>query len=64
MSIDYMYQERREEEDLPELKTALTYRYIEKLEQGLITDIRNDTESRMANRMTITGKQKWEEKQV
>ena len=25
--IDYMYQEKREEEDLPALKTALTHRY-------------------------------------
>ena len=24
---DYMYQERKEEEDLPALKTALTHRY-------------------------------------
>ena len=35
--------------------------YIEKHEGGLITAIRNDT---MDNRMTITRKQKWEEKQL
>ena len=32
--------------------------YIEKHERGLITDIRNDTDNTMANRMTITRKQK------
>ena len=30
---------------------------------GLITAIRNDSDNIMANRMTITRKQKWEEKQ-
>ena len=38
--------------------------YIEKHERGLITDTRNDTDNTMANRMTITRKQKWEEKQL
>ena len=38
--------------------------YIEKNERGLITTIRNDTDNTMANRMTITWKQKWEEKQL
>ena len=36
--------------------------YIEKHEGGLITAIRNDTENTMDNRLTITRKQKWEEK--
>ena len=36
--------------------------YIEKHEGGLITASRNDTDNTMANRMTITRKQKWEEK--
>ena len=36
--------------------------YIEKY-GGLITAIRKDTDNMMANRTTITGKQKWEEKQ-
>ena len=27
VDTDYMYQEKREEEDLPALKTALTHRY-------------------------------------
>ena len=38
--------------------------YIEKHEGGLITAIRNDTDNMMENRMTITKKQKWEEKQL
>ena len=36
--------------------------YIEKHEGGLITAIRNDTDNTKTNRMTITRKQKWEEK--
>ena len=36
---------------------------IEKHEGGLITAIRNDTDNTMTNRMTITRKQKWSEKQ-
>ena len=38
--------------------------YIEKHEGGLITAIRNDTDNTMDNKMTITKKQKWEEKQL
>ena len=38
--------------------------YIEKHEGGLITAIRNETDNTMDNRMTITWKQKWEEKQL
>ena len=37
---------------------------IEKHERGLITAIRNDTDNTMNNKMTITRKQKWEEKQL
>ena len=37
--------------------------YLEKHEEGRITANRNDTDNKMANRMTITRKQKWEEKQ-
>ena len=64
-----MYQERREEENLPASKTALSHRYtlvdyIEKYERGLITAIRNDTDNTMDNGMTISRKQKWEEKQL
>ena len=38
--------------------------YMGKHEGWLITVIRNDTDNTMANRMTITRKQKWEEKQL
>ena len=38
--------------------------YIEMYEEGLIKAIKNDTDNRMAIRMTITRKQKWEEKQL
>ena len=38
--------------------------YIEKHEWGLFTAIRNDTDNTKDNRMTITRKQKWEEKQL
>ena len=38
--------------------------YTEKYEGGLITAITNDTDNMKTNRMTITRKQKWEEKQL
>ena len=38
--------------------------YTGKYERGLITAIRNNIDNRMDNRMTITRKQKWEEKQI
>ena len=38
--------------------------YREKHEGGLITASRNDIDNTMDNRMTITRKQKWEEKQI
>ena len=38
--------------------------YIEKHERGLIAAIRNDTDNTIDDRMTITRKQKWEEKQL
>ena len=38
--------------------------YIEKHERGLITAIRNNTDNTIDNRMTITRKHKWEEKQL
>ena len=38
--------------------------YIEKHEGRLITVIENDTDNTMANRLTITRKQKWEAKQL
>ena len=68
-----MCQEKREEEDLPASKTALTHPYgdasiqrledyIKKHERGLIMAIRNNTDNTIDNRMTITRNQKWEEK--
>ena len=65
-----MFQEKREEEDLPALKTALTHRYndtktiYKKHEGGLITATGNDTENTMNNRMTMTRKQKWAGKRL
>ena len=38
--------------------------YIEKHEEGLITAIKNDTYNTMANRLTVTRKQKWEGKEL
>ena len=38
--------------------------YIEKPEGGLVTAIKNNTDNTVTNRMTITKKQKWEEKQL
>ena len=38
--------------------------YIQKLDGGLVTAIRNDNDNTMDNRMTITRKQKWEGKQL
>ena len=59
---DYTYQGKREEEDLPASKTALTHRYNDSMitqentkEDCLTT--RNNTNNTMNNRMTITGKQ-------
>ena len=38
--------------------------YVEKHEEALITATRNDTNYTMDNKITITRKQKWEEKQL
>ena len=38
--------------------------YIDKHYRRLITAIRNDTDNPIEDRMTITRKQKWEEKQI
>ena len=65
-----IYQERREEEDSISIENTDNSSiqrledYIEKHEGGLITAIRNDSDNTMNNRMTITRKQKWEEKQL
>ena len=58
MMTDYMYQEKREEEDLPVLEIQRLEDYIEKHEGRLITSIRNDTDNTMDDRMTITWKHK------
>ena len=65
---DYMYQERTEEgltsiEDNVDASMQRLEDYIEK-HGGLIRAIRNDTDNTIDNRMTITRKQKWEEKQL
>ena len=59
--IDRLYVSRIE--DSIDASTQRREDYIEKHEGGLITAIRNDTDNTMDNRMTITWKQKWEEKQ-
>ena len=61
---DYMYQERREEKDSVDALIQLLEDYIEKYEGGLNTAIKNDTDNTVTNRMTMTRKQKWEEKQL
>ena len=69
--IDRLYVSRKEGgrglasiEDSVDASIQQLEDYIEKHEGGLITTIRNDTDNTMDNRMTITRKQKWEEKQV
>ena len=65
-----MFQEKREEEDLPVLKDSVDASihrlkdYIQKHDGGLITATGNETENTMTNTMTITRKQKWEGKQL
>ena len=58
---DYMCQEKEEKEDLPALKTVLTYRYndskttyIEKRGGKPITTTRNNIDNTMTNRTNIT----------
>ena len=67
-NIDRLYVSRKEgRRGLASIKDNASIRledYIEKHEGGLITTTRNDTDNTMANRMTITRKQKWEEKQL
>ena len=59
-----MFQEKREEEDLPALKTALTQRYNDSKTIYKNKAIRNDNDNTMDNRMTVTRKQKLEGKQL
>ena len=65
--VDRLYISRRDGgrgiatiEDSFEASIRLLEDYIEKFEGGMITAIKNDTDSTMYNRMTITRKQKWE----
>ena len=59
MLTDYMCQEKKEEEDLPALKTALMQQledYIEKHRGRLITATRNNTDDTKISRMEMTRK--------
>ena len=69
--IDRLYVSRKEGrrglasiEDSVDASIQRLEDYIGKHEGGLITAIRNNTDNTMDNRMTITRKQKWEEKQL
>ena len=69
--VDRLYVSRKEggrglasTEDSVDVSIQRLEDYIEKHDGGLITDIKNDTDNTMTNRMTITRKQKWEEKQL
>ena len=68
--VDRLYVSRKERrrglaciEDSSDVSIQRLENYIEK-HGGLITAIRNDTDYTMDNRMTITWKQKWEDKQL
>ena len=67
---DYMCQEKREEEDLPVLKTALTHQYnnledfINKRGRILIAVNRKNTDDKTVSSTKITRKQNWKEKQL
>ena len=69
--VDRLYVSRKEGgralvsiEDSFEASIRRLEEYIEKHEGGLIRATRNDTDNTKTNRMTITRKQKWEEKQL
>ena len=69
--IDRLYVSRKERgrglastEDSADASIQRLEDYIEKHEGGLITVIRNDTDKTIDDRMTITRKLKWEEKQL
>ena len=69
--IDRLYVSRKEGgiglssiEDNVDASIKRLEEYKEKHEGRLITAIGNDTENTMDNRITITWKQKWEEKQL
>ena len=69
--VDRLYVSRKEGgrglasiEDSVDVSIQRLEDYIQKHAGGLITAIRNNTDDTMANRMTITRKQKWEGKQI
>ena len=69
--VDRLYVSRKEGgrdlagiEDSVEESILQLENYIQKHYGKLITATRNDTDNAMDNRMTITGKQKWEGKQL
>ena len=69
--IDRLYVSRKEGgrglasiEDSVDASIQRLEDYIGKHERGLITSIKNYTDNTMENRMIITRKQKWEEKQL
>ena len=69
--VDILYVSRKEGgrglasiEDSVDTSIQRLEDYIEKHEGELITSIRNNTDNTMDNRMTITRKQKWKEKQL
>ena len=69
--IDRLYVSRKEEgrglasiEDSVDASIQWLEDYIEKLERGLITAIRNDTDNTINDRMTTIRKQKWEKKKT
>ena len=67
---DYMYQERMGGRGLTRIEDSVDTSiqrfedYIENQERGLITATRNHTDNTKTNRMTITKRQKLEEKQL
>ena len=69
--VDRLYVSRNEGvrglaniEDIIDASIQRLEDYVEKHEGGLITPIKNDSDNTMANRITITRKQKLEEKQL
>ena len=64
---DYMYQEKKEEEDLQACKIAWANQYedfIKRNKERLITAASNCTDSIKANRTPKTTKKKWEKTTV
>ena len=70
-NVDKLYVSREEggrglagNEDSVDASIQWLEEYLEKYGGGLITATRNNIDNTLANRMTITRKQKWEEKQL